>query len=60
MMRYSLEPRARKKFKGYRSLSFARSLPNKYGEQLLDTSTKAGTNVLKTTSKKLILKAAEA
>ena len=60
MMRYSIEPRTRKKFKGYGSLSFATILSNKYGEQLLDTSTKAGINVLKTTSKKLIPKAAEA
>ena len=40
-------------------MSFARNLSNKYGKQLLDTATKAGINVLKTASKKVIHKAAE-
>ena len=45
MRQYSTEPKTRKYVKGYEFLSFAR----KYGKQLLDT-----------TSKKVIHKAAEA
>ena len=39
---------------------FARNLSNKYGKQLLDTATKTGLDALKTASKKLVHKAAEA
>ena len=38
--RYFIEQGTRKCVKGYRFLSFARSLSNKYGKQLLDTSFK--------------------
>ena len=48
---YSTEPRIRKNVKGYGFLSFAR----KYKKQLLDTRLDS----LKTTSKKVIRKAAE-
>ena len=48
---YSIEPRIRKYVKGYGFLSFAR----KYKKQLLDTRLDS----LKTTSKKVIHKAAE-
>ena len=41
-------------------MSFARNLSNKYGKQLLDTSTKTRLDALKTASKKVIHKAAEA
>ena len=39
---------------------FAWNLSNKYGKQLLDTATKTGLDALKTASKKLVHKAAEA
>ena len=60
MARYSIEPRTRKYIKGYGFLSFARNFIGKYGKQLLDTATKTGVNALKTSSKKLFHKAAEA
>ena len=50
MTRYSKETRAKEYVKGYRFLPFARNLSNKYGEQLLDTSTKAELHAPKTTS----------
>ena len=52
MVRYSIEPRARKYVKGYRVLSFARHLSNKHREQLLDS----GLDSLKTSSKTLSIK----
>ena len=52
MTRYSIEPRTRKYIKGYRFLSFARNLFNKYGKQLLDTATKTELKALKTAFKK--------
>ena len=55
-----MERRTRKHVKGYGFLSFVRNLANKYGRQLLDTATKAGLDALKTASKKVIQKAAEA
>ena len=39
-MRYSLEPRHRIYAKGYRFMSFARSMSNKYGQKLADTAKK--------------------
>ena len=41
-------------------MSFGRNLRNKYGKKLLDTATKTGLDVLKTTSKKVVHKRAEA
>ena len=60
MMHCSIEPKTRKYIKGYGFLSFVRNLSNKYGKQLLDTTTKTGPDALKTASKKVIHKAAEA
>ena len=45
---------------GYEFLSFVRNLSNKYGKKLLDTTTKTGVDALKTASKKLVHKTAEA
>ena len=42
MQFHSVEQRARKYVKGYRFLSFARNLFDKYGKKLLDTATKTG------------------
>ena len=44
MTRHSIEPRTRKYIKGYKFLSFARNLSNKYEKQLLDTAKKPRTN----------------
>ena len=60
MTRYSIEQRTRKYVKGYGFLSFARNLSNKYGKILLDTATKTELDALKTTSKKLFHKTADA
>ena len=67
MARYSisprtrkLSPRTRKYVKGYKFLSFARILSNKYRIILLDTSTKTRLGVLKNASKKVAHKTAEA
>ena len=53
-------PKTRKYIKGYGFLSFARNLCNKYGKEFLDTATKTGLDALKTASKKVVHKAAEA
>ena len=53
---YFIEPRTRKYVKKYGTLSFARGFFNKYRKELLDT----GLDTLKTASKKVIYKAAEA
>ena len=37
-MRYSIEPRDGTYVKGYRFMSFARSMSNKYGKKLVDTA----------------------
>ena len=58
MTRFSIEPR--KYVKGYEFLSFARNLSNKYGKKLLNTPTKTGLDPLKTASKRVVHKAAEA
>ena len=63
-MRYLIEPRDRIYAKGYGFLSFAKSmgknLSDKYSKKFLDTAKKSTTNALKTTSKKVIQKTAEA
>ena len=63
-MRYSIEPRDRIYVKGYGFLSFAKnmgkSLSNKYGQKLLDSTKKSTTDAIKTASKRAIQKAAEA
>ena len=59
-MRYSIERRDRVYVKGYRCMSFARSMSNKYGKKLVDTAKKSATDAIKTASKRAIQKAAEA
>ena len=63
-MRYSIEPRDRIYVKGYGFLSFAKnmgkSLSNKYGQKLLDSTKKSTTDAIKTASKRAIQKTAEA
>ena len=52
MNSHSIEPRRRIYLKGYRFLSFVRSLSNKRGKQLLNNTIKTGLIALKTVSKK--------
>ena len=63
-MRYSIEPRDRIYVKGYGFLSFAKnmgkSLSNKYGQKLLDSTKKSTTDAIKTASTRAIQKTAEA
>ena len=59
-MRYSIEPRDRIYVKGYGSMSFARSMSNKYGKKLVDTAIKSATDAIKTAFKRAIQKTAEA
>ena len=63
-MRYSIEPRDRIYVKWYGFLSFAKNmgkrLSNKYGQKLLDSVKKSTTDAIKTASKKVIQKTAEA
>ena len=59
-MRYSLEPRDRVYVKGYGFMSFARSMSNKYGKKLVDMAKKSATDAIKTASKRVIQKTAEA
>ena len=63
-MRYSMEPGDKIYVKGYGFLSFTKNmgknLSNKYGQELLDSSTKSTTDVIKTVSKRVIKKTAEA
>ena len=63
-MRYSIEPRDRIYVKGYRFLSFAKSmsksLSNKYGQKRLDSAKKSTTDALKTASRRAIQKTTEA
>ena len=56
---YSIEPRTKKYVKGFEFSSFARNLSNKYWKKLLDTLTKRGLDLLKSTSKKVFNKAVE-
>ena len=60
MTRYSIEAKIRKCVEVYRLLFFMRNLSNKYGKQLLDAVTKTGLDALKTATKKVVHKAAEA
>ena len=46
-MRYSIEPRDRVYVKGYGFMSFARSMSNKYGKKLVDTTKKSATDATK-------------
>ena len=59
-MRYSTEPKYRKYLKGYVFLSFARKVGDKYGKKLMDTATKTRIDALKTASKRMVQKTAEA
>ena len=52
MTQYSIELRAKIYVKGYGFFSFARNLSTKYGDQLLDTTTKPRQDALKTNCKK--------
>ena len=55
-MRYSTEARFRKYVKGYDFLSFPRKIGDKYGQNLMDTATKTGTDAAKTASKEVAKK----
>ena len=59
-MRYSIEPNFRKYVKGYGFLSFANKFGNKYGKKLMDTAAKTGIDAVKTPSKRIVQKTAEA
>ena len=57
--RCSLEPRDRIYVKGYGFMSFARSMSNKYGKELVDTAKKSATDAIKTAFKRAMQKTAE-
>ena len=59
-MRYSLEPKYRKYVQGYDFLSFARKFGDRYGKKLMDIATKTGIDAVKTASKRVVQKTAEA
>ena len=63
-MRYSIEPRDRTYVKGYEFLSFAKNMGknvnNKYGQKLFDSALKTTADSIKTVSKRVIQKTAEA
>ena len=63
-MRYSIEPRDRIYVKGYGFLSFGKNmgkcLSNKYGQKLLVGAKKSTTDGIKTASKRVFQKTAEA
>ena len=59
-MRYSTEPKYKKYVKRYSFLSFARKFGDKNGKKLMDTVTKTGIDVVKTASKRVVKKTAEA
>ena len=63
-MRYSIEPRDRIYVKEYGFLSFAenigKNLSDKYSKKRLDTAKKSTTDAIKTASKRVIQKTAEA
>ena len=59
-MRYSTEPRDRIYMKGYGFMSFARSMSDKYGKKLGDTTKKSATDAIKTAAERAIQKTAEA
>ena len=59
-MRYSTETRFRKYVKGYRLLLFATKFGDKYCKKLMDTATRTGVDAIKTASKRVVQKTAEA
>ena len=63
-MRYSIEPKDRIHVKGYRLLPFpknmGKTLSNKYGQKLLDSGKESTADAIKTASKTVIQKPAEA
>ena len=59
-MRYSIEPKYRKYVEGYVFLPFARKVGDIYGRKLMDTATKTETDAVKTASKRVVQKTAEA
>ena len=59
-MRFSTEPKYRKYVKGYDFLSIARKFGDKYGKKLMDTAAKTGIDAVKTPSKRVVQKTAEA
>ena len=59
-MRYSIEPRDRIYVKRYGFLSFAKSLSNKYDQNLIDSAKKSSADAIKAASKRAIQKTAEA
>ena len=61
-MRYSIKPRDRIYVKGYGFLSFAKNMgkSNKYGQKFLDSAKKSTSDAIKTASKSVIQKTAEA
>ena len=59
-MGYSTEPKFRKYVKGYGFLSFARKFGDKYGKKLIDAATKTGIDAVRTASKRVVQKTAEA
>ena len=63
-MRHSIEPRDRIYVKGYGFLSFAKNmgkgLSNKYGQKLFDSAKKSTSDAIKTASKRVNQKTAEA
>ena len=59
-MRYSTERKYWEYAKGYGFLSFGRKFGDRYGKKLMDTVTKAKLDAIKTASKQVVLKTAEA
>ena len=55
-IKYSTEPKHRKYIRGYGFLSFARRFDDKYGKQLMDTTTKTGIDAAKTASERVVQK----
>ena len=53
-MKYSLEPKYKKYVKGYDLLSFGRKTGDKYGKNVMDTATKSGIDVAKTSFKRVV------
>ena len=59
MTRCSIEPRT-KYPKGYEFVSFVKNLYNKHRKKIMNTAINSGLDAVKTASKKLVHKAAEA
>ena len=55
-MRYSIEPRYKTYVKGYRFLSFAKNMSNKYSQKCFDSANKSTTDAIKAASKRQIQK----